>query len=415
MSEIVGVSEELRVARVLSVDDVSDKIYLRFRNGAFFAFDVAEASEFRKGQIVSVNLEAPYSIEVVPNEVWDEEPWVGVVHLVKGEKTVVYDGGRLQIVPTREGIEYRVGNTVQIKDDYGVVEVLSEAPLSPQYAPMDDETSSSRFRTKGGPETYDDFGGSEHIVAQVKELEASLSGNGALSAIGGRPVKGVLFSGLPGTGKTMLARIIASQTESAFFEVRGPEVVSKWVGDSERTLRNLFDDAAQAKEGRAIVFFDEIDSIAGHRDALTNDVSRGVVATLLTRMDGFEPTDNVLVIAATNRPDAIDPALMRPGRFDHEIAFDLPGERDREEILRAAARKQGGSDSLPHDAIAKKTDSWTPAELAGIWHAAARIAVKDGTGEVDEEYYFIAYEQAAAQRRRKSSRSKSSRSGGLAS
>lgn len=406
MSEIVGLSEELRVARVLSVDDVSGKIYLRFRNGALFTFNVSDASVFRRGHIVTINTETPASIEVVPNEVWDEESWVGVIHLVKGEKTVVYDGGRSLIVPTREDKVYRVGNTVEVKDDYGVVEVLSDEPLSPHYAPMNDETSSSRFRTRGGRETYDDFGGSEHIVAQVKELEASLSGNGDLSAIGGQPVKGVLFTGPPGTGKTKLARIVASQTEAAFFQVRGSEVESKWVGESERTLRNLFDDATQAKEGRAIIFFDEVDSIAGRRDALTNDVSRNVVTQLLTCMDGFKPADNILVIAATNRPDAMDPAFRRPGRFDLEIPFDgLPGERDRKEILRAAARKQDGSDSLPHGAIAKKTDSWTPAELAGIWHAAARIAVKNGTGEVDEEDYLIAYEQAAAQRRRKASQS----------
>lgn len=144
----------------------------------------------------------------------------------------------------------------------------------------------------------------------------------------------------------------------------------------------------------------EIDSTAGRRDGLTNDVSRGVVATLLTRMDGFEPADNVLVIAATNRPDAIDPALRRPGRFDLEIPFDLPDERGREEILRAASRKQDDGDRLPHSAIAEKTDQWTPAELAGVWHAAARIAVKNG-GEVDDEDYFVAYEQIEAQRRRK--------------
>jgi transitional endoplasmic reticulum ATPase len=316
----------------------------------------------------------------------------------------------LQIIPTRDSEKYHVGNTVEVKDGYGVVEVLSERPLSSVDAPMNNGTSSSRFKAEGGNETYDDFGGSEHIVAQVKELEDSLSSNGSFSALGGRPVKGVLFVGPSGTGKTMLARIIASQTGSAFFQVRGPEVISKWVGESEETLCNLFDDAAAAQEGRAIIFFDEIDSIAGRRDALNHDFSRSVVAQLLTLMDGFKPTTNVLVIAATNRPDAIDPALRRPGRFDLEIPFDLPNERDREEILRAAARKQDSSDSLPHAMIAKRTDSWTPAELAGIWHAAVRIASREGRGEVDEEDYLIGYEQVEAQRRQKTS----PRSGGQA-
>ncbi len=110
---------------------------------------------------------------------------------------------------------------MEIKDEHGVVEVLSERPLSSLDAPMDDETSSSRFRSEGGDDTYDDFGGSQHIGAHVKELEDFLSGNRFLSAIGGRPIKGVLFVGPSGTGKTILARIIASQTGSAFFQVRG--------------------------------------------------------------------------------------------------------------------------------------------------------------------------------------------------
>ncbi len=251
-------SDELLVARVRSVDDVSGKLYLRFRNGVFRTFEVSDPSVFRREHTVTISTEAPYNIEVVPDEVWDEESWVGVVHLMKGDKTVVSTGGRLQIVPTREDKEYRVGNTVEVKDDYGVVEVLSEEPLNPHDPPVSHGTSSSRFRTEGGRETYEDFGGSDHILAQVKEIETALSGDGSLSAIGGRPVKGLLFVGPPGTGKTMLARIVANETEAAFFEVRGPEVISKWVGDSEGTLRGLFDDAARVKEGRAIIFFDEL-------------------------------------------------------------------------------------------------------------------------------------------------------------
>ena len=403
MSEITGLSKELVVARVASVDELSDKIYLRLRSGKLLSFKVSDLSDFERDQVVTVELEEPYRIELAPDELWDEESWIGVVHLVNEDRTVVSSGGNLQFVPTRKDKKYQVGSTVEVKEDV-IVRVLSESPLSPHDAPMNDETSSSRFRRKGetGGVTYDDFGGSEHTVAQIKELEDFLSDNQSLVAIGGQPVKGVLFVGRPGTGKTMLARIIANQTESAFFDVKGPEIDSKWVGESSRTLRNLFYDAKQAEEGSAIIFFDEIDSIAGRRDVLTNDASLEVVSQLLTLMDGFETTDNVLVIAATNRPQALDPAFRRPGRFDIEIPFDLPNEKDREKILRAAARKQEGSDSFPHGFIANKTDSWTPAELAGIWSSAARIAVKEGSATVDEEDYLIGYEQAEAQRHRKS-------------
>lgn len=399
-SDIEDIRKDLLVARVLSVDEAAGRLYLRFRKGLVGTVDVFDAFRFPKGCVVTVDAE-DLTIELAPDEVWEEESWVGVVRLIKGEKTVVSTGSLPHLVPTRGDTPYEVGNTVEVKDEYGVVEVLSEKPLDLS----DDDVSSSRFEyeSRPGGETYEDFGGFGEVVAQVKELEGALANNGALAAMGGRPVKGVLFVGPPGTGKTMLARIVANQTESKFYEVRGPEVVSKYSGDTERTLRNIFDTAAQ--QDRAIIFLDEIDSIAGSRDTLTHDFSRSVVAQLLTLMDGFEPTTNVLVIGATNRPDALDSALRRPGRFDLEIEFAPPNEHDREEILRSAARKQANSESLPHGLIAKRTASWTPAELAGIWHMAARVAFAEGRAEVDTEDYLIGYEQAAAQRRRKSPRS----------
>lgn len=400
-SDIEDIRKDLLVARVLSVDDVAGKLYLRFRNRLVGTVDVPDAFRFPKGCVVTVDTD-DLTIELAPDEVWEEESWVGVVRLIKGEKTIVSTGSLPRLVPTRGDTPYEIGNTVEVKDEYGVVEVLSEKPLD---LSDDDVSSPSKFEyeVRPGGETYEDFGGFGEVVAQVKELEGALTDNGALADMGGRPVKGVLFVGPPGTGKTMLARIVANQTEAKFYEVRGPEVVSKYSGDTERTLRNIFDTAAQ--QPRAIIFLDEIDSIAGSRDTLTHDFSRSVVTQLLTLMDGFEPVTNVLVIGATNRPDALDPALRRPGRFDLEIEFAPPDEDDREEILRSVARKQGGSDSLPHSLIAKRTAFWMPAELAGIWHTAARVAFADGRGEVDAEDYLIGYEQSAAQRRRKSSRS----------
>jgi transitional endoplasmic reticulum ATPase len=196
----------------------------------------------------------------------------------------------------------------------------------------------------------------------------------------------------------MLARIIAAKSGATFYKVSGPEIFSKWYGESEKVLRDIFDDAA--KQESAIIFFDEIDSVAGRRGGNSHEESRRVVAQLLTRMDGFDKDDNVVVIAATNRPQDIDSALRRPGRFDWEIHFDLPGLDDRAAILAASARGLTTVDDLPHVQVATLTDSWSAAELAAIWSEAALLAVGDGRSEIDAEDYLGGYERVAQQRQR---------------
>ena len=150
------------------------------------------------------------------------------------------------------------------------------------------------------------------MIARAKELIETQLGNSAqMRAIGAKPIKGVIFTGAPGTGKTHLARIIANVADAQFYLVSGPTIVSKYVGDSEETLRMIF--AAAQSDKRAIIFFDEIDSIASSRETDTNGVGKRLVAQLLTLMDGFESKGNVVVVAATNRIEDVDPALLRPG------------------------------------------------------------------------------------------------------
>ena len=145
------------------------------------------------------------------------------------------------------------------------------------------------------------------------------------------PPQGVLLHGPPGTGKTLLAKAVASETSARFFSIAGPEIISKYYGESEQQLRSIFEDAA--KEAPSIIFIDELDSIAPKREEVTGEVERRVVAQLLTMMDGLESRGEVIVIGATNRLDAIDPALRRPGRFDREIEIGVPSAIDRNEIL----------------------------------------------------------------------------------
>jgi transitional endoplasmic reticulum ATPase len=172
--------------------------------------------------------------------------------------------------------------------------------------------------------------------------------------------------------------------------------VSKWYGQSEELLRKIFEHAE--RQTSAIIFFDEIDSIAAQRDEDAHEASRRLVAQLLTLMDGFKPSSNVVVIATTNRPQDIDNALLRPGRFDWEIHFPLPSRYDRESILTASARQLRTIDELPHALIAEKTDGWSGAELTAIWTDAALLAAANGRDAIMAEDYIGGFERVSARR-----------------
>ena len=196
----------------------------------------------------------------------------------------------------------------------------------------------------------------------------------------------------------MLARIIASRSSAAFYEISGPAIFSKWYGQSEELLRKLFKTASEQE--RAIIFFDEIDSVAAQRGDGSHEASKRVVAQLLTLMDGFTPDNNVVVIAATNRPQDLDIALRRPGRFDWEIEFPYPDEDDRLDILLKTARRLSTSDPLPHAEIAAMSAGWSAAELAHIWKEAALLAVQDRRDKIFEEDYVGGFERVSRYRLR---------------
>ena len=315
--------------------------------------------------------------------------------------TVIDSGVRFRIVPTTLDPPYELGNTVQAGDVQGITRVLSEKPIKYIDVPvLDDDVSEEIARSflwkppKEDKLSFDDFGGLKEVVDRVRELiEVTLQHRDTLATIRARPIKGVLFTGPPGTGKTMLAQIIASQSEAAFYKISGPEIFSKWLGESENLLRKLFQVAA--KDGKAIIFFDEIDSVAVERGGTTHEASKRIVAQLLTLMDGFSSDDNVLVIAATNRPQDLDAAVRRPGRFDWEIEFPHPNERDREDILTKKASQHRTRDPLPHGLVAKHSEGWSGADLAAIWTEAGLLAVKDNRDEIREEDYIGGFERVS--------------------
>ena len=394
----IEVGQTGNLVKVTSVDVDDDGYFVCFdyRNGISGWFEPRD-DEYTVGDVLLLVTDNRNNVQAqkMPPGAWPDALWVGVVRIKLPDITVIDSGLRSVTVPTTNEPRYEIGNTVQAGDTCGVVRVLSKTPIKRIDLPGLDDDDIERFRWKpddGHTHRFDDFGGLTPVVARARELiEVPLQNREALGEIGARPIKGVLFTGEPGTGKTMLARIIASQSKAAFYEVSGPEIFSKWYGQSEELLRKVFE-AAAAQE-KAIIFFDEIDSVAGQRGNLSHEASTRVVAQLLTLMDGFEPDANVVVIAATNRPQDLDVALRRPGRFDWEIEFPYPGQLDREDILIKTARPLRTNDPLPHAIIAAMSDGWSAAELAAIWSESALLAVEDGRRKIYEEDYIGGFER----------------------
>jgi transitional endoplasmic reticulum ATPase len=225
---------------------------------------------------------------------------------------------------------------------------------------------------------WDDVGGLARVKDEFREMwEWPLAHADLYRQARLRPPKGVLFEGPPGTGKTLLARAIARESGANFISVKGAELLSKYVGDSEKGIREVFRKARQASP--CIIFFDEIDALAPRRGASSGDghVGERVVAQLLTEMDGIEDLEGVLVLAATNRADMLDDALLRPGRFDRVLSIGLPGEADRAAILRVHGRGRPLSPDVDFAALARRTPGFSGADLERVMRDAAMGAMRD--------------------------------------
>ncbi|KHC67689.1 cell division control protein 48 [Candida albicans P75010] len=231
---------------------------------------------------------------------------------------------------------------------------------------------------------YDDIGGCKKQMAQIRELvELPLRHPQLFKSIGIKPPKGILMYGPPGTGKTIMARAVANETGAFFFLINGPEIMSKMAGESESNLRKAFEEAE--KNSPSIIFIDEIDSIAPKRDKTNGEVERRVVSQLLTLMDGMKARSNVVVIAATNRPNSIDPALRRFGRFDREVDIGVPDAEGRLEILRIHTKNMKLADDVDLEAIASETHGFVGADIASLCSEAAMQQIREKMDLIDLE------------------------------
>ncbi|WP_405303667.1 CDC48 family AAA ATPase [Methanobrevibacter sp.] len=223
--------------------------------------------------------------------------------------------------------------------------------------------------------SYEDIGGLKDEVKKVREMiEIPLKRPELFEKLGIAPPKGVLMHGPPGTGKTLLAKAVASESDAHFIAINGPEIMSKYVGGSEENLREYFEEAEE--NSPSIIFIDELDAIAPKREETNGEVERRTVAQLLTLMDGLKSRGQVVVIGATNRPDSLDPALRRPGRFDREIEIGVPDTEERKEVLEIHTRNMPLAEDVDLDKIANTTHGFVGADLESLCKEAAMRVVR---------------------------------------
>ncbi len=282
-------------------------------------------------------------------------------------------GDTLLIMMLGHSVPFLVVNT----RPNGIVKISPTTDISIMSEPVPELEIPSRT-------TYEDIGGLDEAIRRIREMvELPLRHPEIFQRLGIDPPKGVLLHGPPGCGKTLLARAVANESEANFYAINGPEIMSKFYGESEARMRKMFEDAE--KNAPSILFIDEIDAIAPKRSEVTGEVERRVVAQILASMDGLKGRGNVIVIGATNRPEGLDPALRRPGRFDREIEIGIPDRDGRLEILQIHTRGMPLADDVDLTQISEITHGYTGADLEALSREAAMKALRRYLPEIDLE------------------------------
>ena len=260
----------------------------------------------------------------------------------------------------------------------GIVSISDESLITVK------EEAAKEIELEGPRVSYEDIGGLKEELEKVKEMiQLPIKHPQIFDRLGIDPPKGVLLHGPPGTGKTLIAKAVANESGANFYTINGPEIMSKYYGQSEENLRKVFEDAE--KNAPSIIFIDEIDAIASKRSEVHGEVEKRVVSQMLTLMDGLKGRGKLIVIGATNIPDQVDPALRRPGRFDREIRIDAPDRNGRKEILQIHTRGMPMSDDVKLDDLADITYGYVGADLAALARESAMNALRRHLPEIDLE------------------------------
>jgi len=289
-------------------------------------------------------------------------------------------GDTLLIMMLGHSVPFMVVSTRPV----GIVKIAPTTEISIMSEPIPELEMPSRT-------TYEDIGGLDEEIRRIREMvELPLRHPEIFQRLGIDPPKGVLLHGPPGCGKTLLARAVASESEANFYAINGPEIMSKFYGESEARMRKMFEDAE--KNAPSILFIDEIDAIAPKRSEVTGEVERRVVAQLLASMDGLKGRGHIIVIGATNRPDAIDEALRRPGRFDREVEIGIPAKAGRIEILQIHTRGMPLAEDVNLQRFSEITHGYTGADLEALCREAAMKALRRYLPRIDLEEKRIPHE-----------------------
>ena len=371
-------------------------------------FEITADSGLNVGETVKLDSE-DLSFEGMANSTSSTRNDLGTVKGEQGDSVFVEVSGVTQKIWNPNDVQVDVGDAVEISGTGIISEVYSGIDPSLSLFGPDNESLIQSFK-EDKPEdkddddvlSFDDFGGMTTQQGQFRErVELFLRDADALESVGTEPRMGALFYGPPGTGKTHFARILSDCLEAQFYRIRGPEIVSKGIGDTERLIRDIFDDAAD--ESPSIIFFDEIDSIAVDRGSSeTRDFSQRIVAQLLSVIDGFDRArENVFVIAATNQIGEIDDALLRSGRFDWQVHFPEPDAEQRRAIFQSLREDYVISESVSEeniDQVMARTEGWTGAKLRKLLNEAGILCVSDRFNEIRHSHLLKAHERIQRQR-----------------